>query len=163
MPLWIGCDPSRPSIVVTWHPSREARGVRQETTARWRCTPSAVRQDKRTAHAPQDPSPQPTLVPVAPLFRSHSLKGVRGETGPNRRPPSRRLGVKESILWILPLTPKSRQERALPHILRPVDDEYLYVKLKEYSSMQSATLRNQNEFSFFPFTLLPLFELSFLS
>lgn len=63
---WMGCRPRlwspRPSTVVTWHPTTEYTGQRQALTA---LTPPAS-DCTVTVHAPQPPSPQPSLVPVSP-------------------------------------------------------------------------------------------------
>jgi len=54
-----------PSTVTTWQPSTAYMGHRHALTALCWTLPSC-QQDTMTVHAPQPPSPQPSLVPVRP-------------------------------------------------------------------------------------------------
>ena len=54
-----------PSTVTTWHPSTEYSGARQALTERCTSLPFS-KLDTMTVHAPQPPSPHPSLVPVRP-------------------------------------------------------------------------------------------------
>ena len=77
---WTGWSPPRtspmPSTVTTWQPSTAYSGYRQAFTARCSSAPEpgaacGSGPDTITVHAPQPPSPQPSLVPVRPSARSH--------------------------------------------------------------------------------------------
>ena len=55
-----------PSTVTTWQPTTLYSGARQAFTERC-CSLPSCRAETMTVHAPQPPSPQPSLVPVRPI------------------------------------------------------------------------------------------------